>query len=130
MKKGYIPRDRRKKILLLSDDICTYSGVGCQSRNIVLNTAHHFNWVNLGGAVKHPDKGKGFDLSQEINEVMGLTDSSVKVLASDGYGDPHTLRSIINQENPDAIMHFTDPRYWIWLYQMENEIRQNIPMIF
>ena len=40
------------------------------------------------------------------------------------------LRSIIKQEKPDAIVHFTDPRYWIWLYQMENEIRQKMPMIF
>ncbi len=52
MKEGYIPKDQRKKILMLSDDIRTHSGVGCQSRNIVLNSAHHFNWVNLGGAVK------------------------------------------------------------------------------
>ena len=63
MKKGYIPKDQRKKILLLSDDIRTHSGVGCQSRLIVLNTAHHFNWVNLGGAVKQPEKGNAFDIS-------------------------------------------------------------------
>jgi len=130
MKEGYIPKDQRKKILLLSDDIRTHSGVGCQSKNIVFNTAHHFNWINLGGAVKHPDAGKGFDLSEEVNKLTGLTDSDVKVIASDGYGDATMLRSIIAQEKPDAIIHFTDPRYWIWLYQMENEIRQQIPMVF
>ena len=74
MKKGYIPKDQRKKILLLSDDIRTHSGVGCQSRLIVLNTAHHFNWVNLGGAVKHPEKGKAFDISGDINNMTNLTD--------------------------------------------------------
>ena len=68
MKKGYIPKDKRKKIILLSDDIRTHSGVGTMAREIVQNTAHHFNWVNLGGAVKHPEKGKGFDLSHEINK--------------------------------------------------------------
>ena len=130
MKTGYIPKDQRKKILLLSDDIRTHSGVGCQSRQIVLNTAHHFNWVNLGGAVKHPEAGKGFDLSLEINKITGLKDSDVKVIASNGYGDSNILRSLIAQEKPDAIVHFTDPRYWIWLYQMENEIRQKIPMVF
>ena len=130
MKEGYIPKDQRKKILLLSDDIRTSSGVGTMSKEIVLNTAHRFNWVNLGGAVKHPDKGKGFDISKDINNHTGLTDADVKVIASDGYGDPHMLRSILNQENPDAIVHFTDPRYWIWMYQMENEIRQKIPLIF
>ena len=130
MKEGYIPKDKRKKILILSDDIRTHSGVGCQSRNIVVNTAHHFNWVNLGGAVKHPDSGKGFDLSNDVNQQTGLTDSDVKVIASDGYGNPDMLRTLLKNEKPDAIVHFTDPRYWIWLYRMENEIRQKIPMVF
>ena len=77
MKKGYIPKDQRKKILMLSDDIRTQSGVGNMAKEIVLNTAHYFNWVNLGGAVKHPDKGKGFDVSDEVNKKMNLTDSYV-----------------------------------------------------
>jgi glycosyltransferase involved in cell wall biosynthesis len=130
MKEGYIPRDQRKKILMLSDDIRTHSGVGCQARNIVLNTAHRYKWVNLGGAVKHPDVGKGFDLSFDANKEIGLTDSDIKVICANGYGDEIMLRQIINQEKPDAIVHFTDPRYWIWLYQMENEIRQQCPLIF
>ena len=130
MKKGYIPKDQRKKILLLSDDIRTHSGIGTMAREIVVNTAHHFNWVNLGGAVKHPDKGKAFDLSNHVNNLTGIEDSEVFVLATDGYGDNMTLRNVINSHKPDAIMHFTDPRYWIWLYRMENEIRQKIPMIF
>ena len=130
MKEGYIPREKRKKILLLSDDIRTSSGVGCQSKNIVLNTAHHYNWINLGGAVNHPDHGKGYDLSEEVNKEIGITDADIKVIASNGYGDSTILRSIIAQEKPDALIHFTDPRYWIWLYQLENEIRQQIPMVF
>ena len=130
MKNGYIPKDQRKKILLLSDDIRTHSGVGTMSRQIVLNTAHHFNWINIGGAIKHPDHGKGFDISPDINKMINIPDSSVKIVANNGYGDANLVRSIINQEKPDAIIHFTDPRYWIWLYQMENEIRQKIPMVF
>ena len=130
MKKGYIPKDQRKKILLLADDIRTHSGVGSQSREIVLNTAHHFNWVQLGGAVKHPEAGKGFDLSNDVNAEMNLTDSDVKILSCDGYGNQSVLRSMIAQEKPDIIMHFTDPRYWVWLYQMENEIRQQCPIAF
>ena len=130
MKKGYIPQNKRKKILLLSDDIRTQSGVGNMAREIVMNTAHHFNWINIGGAVKDPENGKGFDISVEVNKHTNIKDSSVKVIASDGYGNNSLLRSIIDQEKPDALIHFTDPRYWIWLYQMENEIRQNIPMVF
>ena len=130
MKKGYIPKDQCKKILLLSDDIRTQSGVGHMAQEIVNNTAHHFNWINIGGAIKHPDKGKGFDISEQVDKVTGLKDSSVKVIASDGYGDSTLVRSVIEQEKPDALIHFTDPRYWVWLYQLENEIRQKMPMIF
>ena len=130
MKKGYIPQDQRKKILMLSDDIRTFSGVGNMSKQIVLNTAHRYNWVNLGGAVKHPEAGKGFDLSAEVDKTIGISDSNVKVIACDGYGNQNMLRGMIAQEKPDAIVHFTDPRYWIWLYNMENEIRQKCPLIF
>ena len=130
MKEGYIPKDQRKTILMLSDDIRTHSGVGNMAKEIILNSAHHFNWVNLGGAVKHPEAGKGFDLSPDINAATGLKDSDVKVIASNGYGDQNILRAVINQTKPDAIVHFTDPRYWIWMYQMENEIRQYCPLIF
>ena len=130
MKEGYIPKNQRKKILMLSDDIRTHSGVGCQARNIIINTSHRFNWVNLGGAVKHPESGNGFDLSEEVNKLVGINDSSVKVIASSGYGDSNMLRQLITQEQPDALVHFTDPRYWIWLYAMENEIRQKMPMVF
>ena len=130
MKEGYIPRDQRKTILMLSDDIRTHSGVGNMAKEIILNTAHCFNWVNLGGAVNHPEEGKAFDVSADADKFLGLTDTSIKVVACNGYGDVQTLRSLINQEKPDAIVHFTDPRYWVWLYQMENEIRQQCPLIF
>ena len=130
MKEGYIPREKRKKILMLSDDIRTQSGVGNMAKEIIVNSAHHFNWVNLGGAVKHPDHGKGFDMSSEINNLLEIPDSDVKVIASNGYGDQAMLRALITQEKPDAIVHFTDPRYWVWMYQMENEIRQQCPLIF
>ena len=130
MKEGYISKDKRKKILMLSDDIRTHSGVGGMARNIILNSAHHFNWVNLGGAVKHPDHGKGFDISNDVNKQANIDDSNVKVIACNGYGDQSILRQVISQEKPDAIVHFTDPRYWVWMYHMENEIRQKCPLIF
>ena len=61
-KLGYIPKDKRKKILLLADDIRMHSGVATMSREIVVKTAHHFNWFQLGAALKHPEVGKTFDL--------------------------------------------------------------------
>ena len=130
MKKGYIPKEERKKILFLCDDIRVTSGIGVMAKEIVMNTAHHFNWVNLGAAVKHPEAGKGFDISDSINEETGLKDADVKIIPYNGYGDHQIVRKLIQQEKPDAILHFTDPRYWTWLYEMEREIRTEIPIVF
>ena len=30
----------------------------------------------------------------------------------------------------DAILHFTDPHYWQWLYDSEHEIRQQVPILY
>ena len=126
----YLPPEKRKKILLITDDIRVSSGVATVGREIVIHTAQHFNWVTLGGSIKHPDTGKRFDLSQSTNETTGLTDSSVILYPVDGYGTQETLRGIIGFEKPDAIMLITDPRYFIWLFQIENEIRRNIPIAY
>ena len=40
----------KKKILLLSDDLRMSSGVGTMSKEFVLGTVHHFDWVQVGGA--------------------------------------------------------------------------------
>lgn len=129
-KKGYIPKDQRKKILFLADDMRVTSGVGTMAREIIEGTVHRFNWVQIGAAVSHPEAGKILDLSDSVNQELNMTDASVKIIPYNGYGDSRLVRQILEVEQPDAILHFTDPRYWIWLYQMEHEIRQNIPMFF
>ena len=129
-KLGYIPKDKRKKILMLSDDIRMHSGVATMSREVVLNTAHRYNWFQLGAALKHPEVGKTFDLSADINERVGLDDASVFVQPCNGYGDAITVRSLIYSQKPDAIFIFTDPRYWIWLFEIEREIRTKIPIFW
>jgi glycosyltransferase involved in cell wall biosynthesis len=126
----HLPLDERKKILLITDDIRSHSGVGSIGREIIIHTAHHFNWVNIGGSIQHPDAGKRFDLSPSTNEQIGINDSSVIIYPVHEYGGPDVLRQIIKIEKPDAIMLITDPRYFIWLFQMENEIRKNIPILY
>jgi glycosyltransferase involved in cell wall biosynthesis len=130
MKEGYIPQAQRKKILLLCDDIRMTSGISTMAREIVLGTAHHYNWVNVGGAINHPDKGKRFDLNADTNKVAGIEDASVFLYPIDGYGSPELIRQLMQLEQPDAIMIFTDPRYWVWLFQMEHEIRKQIPIVY
>jgi glycosyltransferase involved in cell wall biosynthesis len=130
MINGYIPQAQRKKILFLCDDIRMTSGISTMAREIVVGSSHVFNWVNLGGAINHPDQGKKLDISADTNRIMGINDSSVFIYPTNGYGSPELIRQLIEIENPDAIMFFTDPRYWVWLFQMENEIRKKIPMIY
>ena len=130
MKKGYIPKDQRKKILLMCDDIRTHSGIGTVAREIVVHTAHHFNYVNVGAAIDHPEAGKKLDLSLSTNDEAGIEDASVTIYPTSGYGNPDLVRQLIANEKPDAIFIITDPRYWAWLFQMEGEIRKQIPIIY
>jgi glycosyltransferase involved in cell wall biosynthesis len=130
MKNGYLKPDQRKKILLICDDIRMPSGVANVGKELIINTCHHYNWVNIGGAINHPDKGKRFDINQATNEAAGINDASVIIYPIDGYGDAAFIRNMINVEKPDAIFLITDPRYFTWLFDIENEIRKTIPIIY
>jgi glycosyltransferase involved in cell wall biosynthesis len=130
MKKGYIPKDQRKKILLMCDDMRTHSGIGTVAKEVVIHTAHHFNWVQLGAAIDHPEQGKRLNISDDTNKLSGIEDSSVEIIPFNGYGNPDVLRHLLKSEKPDAIFIITDPRYWEWLFAMENEIRKCCPIAY
>ena len=121
---------KKKKILLLADDLRMHSGIGTMSKEFVLGTIDKYDWVQIGAAVKHPDEGKIIDISKEAQKDTGVEDAYLKIYACNGYGNPQILRQILEVEKPDAILHFTDPRFWGWLYQMEHEIRQEIPLMY
>ena len=120
----------KKKILLLSDDLRMYSGIATQSKEFVMGTIHKYDWVQIGGAVNHPEAGKIMDMSEAVKNDYKVNDAYLKIYPTSGYGNPESLRQIMEIEKPDAIMHFTDPRFWIWLYNMEHELRQNTPIIY
>ena len=130
MKENYIPQEKRKKILLLSDDIRTTSGIATMAREIVLGTCHHYNWVNLGATIQNPDEGKKLDLSGDSNNFAQITDANVVLYPSSGYGTIEKVRDLLQAEKPDAIMLFTDPRYWEWLWTHEREIRSQVPILY
>ena len=121
---------KKKKILLLSDDLRMSSGVGTVSKNFVLGTLHKYDWVQAGGAIKHPEEGKIVDMNESIRKDTGIEDANLKIYPISGYGNQELVRQLINIEKPDAILHYTDPRFWVWLYQMEHEIRQQIPIFY
>ena len=120
---------KKKKILLLSDDIRMHSGVATVSKDIVFGTLNEYDWVQLAGAIKHPEKGKIVDMSEGLEE-FGIKDGYLKIYPVDGYGNGDLLREVMDMEKPDAILHYTDPRFWIWFYHMEAEIRQTTPIFY
>jgi len=119
----------KKKILLMSDDLRMHSGVATVSKDIVFETLNEYDWVQIGGAIKHPEKGKVIDMSQGLDE-FGIKDGYLRVYPVDGYGNEDILREVMALEKPDAILHYTDPRFWIWFYNMESEIRREIPIFY
>ena len=120
----------KKKILLLSDDLRMSSGVGTMSREFVMGTLQHYDWVQIGGAIKHPEEGKVVDMNDAVRKETGIKDASLKIYPISGYGNEDIVRYMIAVEKVDAILHYTDPRFWGWLYQMEHELRQEIPIFY
>jgi len=120
----------KKKIMLFSDDLRMSSGIGTMSKEFVLGTCHHFDWVQVGGAIKHPEAGKVVNMDQTVRDETGVEDAKLTIYPIDGYGNQELLRELWVREKPDAIMHYTDPRFWRWLYDMEHEIRQQMPIFY
>jgi hypothetical protein len=105
----------KKKILLLSDDIRLHSGIGTMARELVMGTLHKYDWIQMGGAIRHPNAGQGWQDMSSLPETIkesGIENGYLKILPVDGYGNSDILRQVIKEEQPDLILHFTDPRFW------------------
>ena len=120
----------KRTIMLLSDDLRMSSGVGTMSREIVLGTLQHYNWVQIGGAIKHPEAGKIVDMNESVREETGIEDAELMIYPTSGYGNQEIVRDLIVRHQVDALLIYTDPRFWGWLFQMEHEIRQHIPIYY
>ena len=113
----------KKKIVVISDHPLAPSGVGTQTKYIIetLLKTGRYKFVCLGGAVKHRDyKPQHIDPYGEDFVVYPV----------DGYGNPEMVRSALFNERPDMIWFMTDPRFYGWLWAIENEIRPHIPMVY
>ena len=45
-------------------------------------------------------------------------------------GDPNIIRSLVRSEKPDILWFMTDPRFYGWLWNIANEIRPLVPMVY
>lgn len=115
----------KKKILMLCDHPLVPSGVGTQARYLIegLLATKKYSFVVLGGAVKHPD----YRPQKVSHEVYG--DDWI-IHPVDGYGDKNKMREMLANEKPDAILLFTDPRFFVWVWEMEDEIRSQCPILY
>ena len=117
-------KDKKIKIVTLSDHpIHALSGVGTQTKYVIeaLLETGKYQVASLGGAVTHPD------YSPQKTEEYG--DDWV-IFPVNGYGNHEVVRSILRQEKPDILWFMTDPRYFIWLWEIEDEIRASVPMVY
>ena len=97
---------KKKKILLLSDDLRMHSGIATVSKDIVMETLNEYDWVQLAGAIKHPENGKRVDMNQVLREETGVEDAKLTIYPSDGllynnsvpvggkFVDPNTIESV------------------------------------
>lgn len=121
---------KKPKGLLLSDDLRMHSGVATMSRELVLGTVGHYDWVQIAGAISHPDKGKVINMDAATEQLTGIKGAKVTLYPVDGYGNEDILFSVIEREKPDFLMHFTDPRFWGWLYAVERQVRARMPLTY
>lgn len=114
---------KKIKLLVLSDHMFSPSGVGTQTRYVMesLLDTGDYSIRYLGGAIKHE------------NYTPVKTDKygdDLIIYPVDGYGSPEIVRSILRTERPDMVWFMTDPRFWDWLWEIEDEIRSLVPMVY
>lgn len=114
---------KKIKIITISDHPLSPSGVGTQTKYVceALLKSGKFEILSLGGAMKH------HDYTPITVEPYG---QDWRVIPVDGYGTQEMIRSVIRNEKPDALWIMTDPRFYEWLWAIENEIRALCPLVY
>ena len=79
LEKNNSNKPKKKKILLMSDDLRMHSGIATQSKEFVMGTLQHYDWVQIGGAVQHPEQGKIVDMSDACKQELGVKDAYLKI---------------------------------------------------
>ena len=118
--------EKKIKVLLLGDHPMAPSGVGSQLKYIIepLLRTGRYKFICLGAAIKH----EKYDTQNITGD--GWSDDDWIIHPIDGYGNAEMVRSILWTEKPDILLFMTDPRFYPWLWQVENEIRPHIPMVY
>lgn len=110
----------KKKIIVISDYALSNSGVANQTKFLIegLVKKGDMTFKQLGAAIKH-----------NSDRVVKVSEDFV-IKPIEGFGDKNLIRNVILNENPDAIIIFQDPRFFTYLLEMEDEIRQVCPILW
>ena len=119
------PQDEQKKIKILtvSDHPLSPSGVGTQTKYFIgeMIKTGKFQFVSLGGAIKH-DSYKPIKMDEFGEDWV--------IYPVDGYGNQDVIRSLVRTQRPDILWFMTDPRFFPWLWEIENELRPLVPLVY
>jgi glycosyltransferase involved in cell wall biosynthesis len=115
--------EKKIRVLTLGDHPMLPSGVGTQTKYVceALLKSGKFQILSFGGAIKHPDY-----TPMKVNEYG---DDWI-VIPVDGYGNQDQIRQHMNSFKPDILWFMTDPRFYEWLWIMEDEIRPSVPLVY
>lgn len=114
---------KKIKILTISDHPLLPSGVGTQTKYVIealLNTGK-FDVISMGGAVRHQD--------YTPKRVEGFKGEWL-IFPVDGYGNAQIVQTFIREHRPDILYFMTDPRFYEWLWAIDDSIRANMPMVY
>ena len=111
---------KKKKVLVLSDHALSTSGVGVQTRHLINGLLKKNEWTfrQFGAAMKHDNY-----------DTVHVNDDFI-IRPIGGFGTPELLRVTLATEKPDLLLLFTDPRFFIWAWEMEDEIHQVCPIAY
>ncbi len=116
--------EKKIKILTISDHPLVASGVGTQTRYIIegLLKTGRYTVRSLGAAIRHEDY-RPIRIAEYGEDWM--------IHPIDGYGDPEIVREVLDEEKPDVLWFMTDPRFYVWLYAMSDEVRdRGVPLLY
>lgn len=110
----------KRKILMLSDHALSTSGVGCQSRFLIDGLLKKGTWSvrQFGAAMKHANY-----------DVVKVTDDFI-IRPIDGFGNREMMLQTLAAEKPDVLFLFTDPRFFIYIWEMHDEINEICPIAY
>jgi len=107
------------KILFVTDDIRMSTGVGIQASKLMQGLHKSGKYVVssiAGSLIKQPPQ-------PVIYKDIKLYPTS------DAYGNPNLLRVVMNIEKPDILVLFSDPRFFNYIFAMDNEIRPKTKIV-